>query len=188
MNRTFLRLLNAPLFTLMVAFGVALQTTLFSTAWFYWFKPDFVLLAVFWVALRRPFTEGGILTLLFAHIAEIHSGSPQGVLLLCYLTLFLVTRLLIRLIVLPRLSSLVIASVVAGIFWQFFHLGVLHLIGLAHHQWRHTLLQIFPTSLVLFALARPIFQFFDRFDLATQRGLRSRIVLEDELLLDGGGI
>lgn len=188
MNRTFLRLLNAPVFTLMVAFGVALQTTLFSTAWLAWLKPDFVLLAVFWVALRRPMTEGGILTLLFAHIVEIHSGAPQGVLLLCYLTLFLLTRLLIRIIVLPRLSSLVFASVIAGIFWHLFHLGILHLIGLSHHQWKHTLIQIIPSSLVLLGIARPVFQLFDRFDHATQRGLRSRIVLEDELLLDGGGI
>jgi len=188
MNRTLLRLINAPAFVLLVALSVALQTTLFSSEWLHWFQPDLVLLGVFWVALRRSFTEGGILTLIFAHITEIHSGSPQGVLLLCYLGVFLCIRLLIRIIVLPRISSLVLASIVASIAWKTLHLGLLHLMGLSSHHWRHTVMQIFPSAIVTGLIARPVFQFLDHFDLLTQRGPRSRIVLEDELLLEGGGL
>jgi rod shape-determining protein MreD len=187
MNRNFLRFLNAPGFVLMVALAVALQTTLFSTSTLRWIKPDFVLLSVFWVALRRSFTEGGILTLIFGRITELHSGSPQGVLSLCYLAVFLVTRLLIRIIVLPRISSLVLASVVLMAFWHGLHLSILHLFGLASHHWRHVFFQALPSMLVIAVVARPVFQVFDRFDFFTQRGPRSRIVLEDELLLEGGG-
>src|SRR3546814_9001214 len=60
------------------------QTTLFKAPVLSYFEPDLILFAVLWCALHRPFTEGGILTLLFGYFSELHSSSPSGAFLITY--------------------------------------------------------------------------------------------------------
>ena len=72
MTRLILRALNAPLLLLLVTLGVAALSSLFTEYPLIYLQPNLVLIAVIWCALRRPFIEGGILTLIIAENAEIH--------------------------------------------------------------------------------------------------------------------
>src|SRR4051812_44363716 len=92
MIRILLIALNAPAIVLLVSFAIALQTSLFASYPLYFIQPDAILLVVIWCALRRNFTEGGILTLILANIGEIHSSAPQGLMMICYMMIYLIVR------------------------------------------------------------------------------------------------
>ena len=162
-----LRALNAPGLLLITAIGVAIQTSLFAWWPLTYIQPDIVLLLVIWCALRRSFTEGGILTLLLSNIAEIHSGSSRGLLLIAYMIVYLGVRLSSRMFVIPDLAAYVIVTLFASIGWKLSVLSVLQLLGVGANQWRHTLLNLFPGAVVEGLLSFQIYQWFERFDLAT---------------------
>ena len=77
MKRLIWRLLNAPLLFMIVGFGVALATSIFNSYPLHYFQPDLIFLVVIWCSLRRTFTEGGVLTLLFALLA-VSSGNNSS--------------------------------------------------------------------------------------------------------------
>ncbi len=188
MMRIILRALNAPALILVVAIGLALQSTLFRSYPFLYLQPDVVLLAVVWCGLRRGFTEGGILALLFAEMAEIHSAAPQGTFLVTYMAVYLLTRLSARLFVLPGLAALVILTMAASVFWKLSSLGVVHFLGSSGNQWKHTLVLLFPGAVIEGVAAIWVYRWLDRFDWVTYKNARARQILEDELQLDGEGL
>ncbi len=181
MTRIFLRALNAPAFILLVAIGVAIQTSLFNSWPLMYFQPDMVLLAVIWCALRRNFYEGGFLTLLFANIAEIHSSVPQGLFLIAYLVVYFLVRVANKLLVIPNLSSVVILTLASSVAWKLLNLLVLYMMDLAGHQWKHTLALLLPGSVMEGIAAIWVYQWLDRFDWVTLKTERARKQLEDEL-------
>ena len=144
MIRILLRALNPLLLLLGMLLLIALQTSLFQSPPVSYFQPDVVLLAVVWMALRREFIEGGILTLIMAEIAEIHSSSPQGVLMLSLMAVFLALHFARRVLVIPTFSSLLFLTLWVSIGWRVFHLLVLGFLGLAGQQWIHTLSLALP--------------------------------------------
>lgn len=188
MTRFFLRHLNPLAFTALVAIGIALQTSLFVSYPLLYLQPDVVLLAVLWCALKRSFIEGGILTLLFAEIAELHSGAPSGLFMIAYMGVYLGVRASSRVFVLRGLSSLVVLALAASIAWKLLNLGVLHLMGLARNQWRHTLALLFPGAVMAGATAIWVFRWLARFDWVTYKDERALQALEDELRLEGEGL
>ena len=165
-----LRTLNAPGLILMTTIGIAIQTSLFAWWPLNYLQPDVVLLVVIWCAFRRRFVEGGILTLIVADLAEIHSGSSAGLLLIAYMAVYLGVRASSRLLVIPDLSSYVLVTLFASVGWRLSALGVLELLGSAQNQWRQTLLHLFPGAVIegLLALVR----------LSVARALRRRHVQE----------
>lgn len=183
MNRIVWRALNAPALILLICVGIGVQTSLFQYYPFMYLQPDVVLLAVIWVALRRDFTEGGILTLIAGNIAEIHSASPQGVLLCSYMLIYLLVRAMNRYVLLPRLTSLVGVTLLFSILWKLSGLGILWLIQGADNHWRHTLSLLFPGAVMEGAVAVWIYRLFEKFDYVTFKDPR-REQLEDELHLD----
>ncbi len=184
MTRLILSALNAPAFVLLVAIAVAIQSSLFNSYPLLYFQPDVVLIAVIWCSLRRDFTEGGILTLIFANIAEIHSGCPSGLFMISYMTVFLLVKGAVRLFVIPNLSSLIILTLAASIYWKFACLGVIYLMGLAMNQWRHTLLFALPGAVVVGVTGIWLYRWLNKFDLVTYKNARARQALEDEMQLD----
>src|SRR5690606_22590765 len=113
-----LRALNPFFFILLMAIGVALQTSLFNSYPFLYLQPDIVLFGVIWCALKRGFVEGGILTLVFSNMAELHSSTPQGLFLLCYMVVYLTVRTLARYFLIPNLSAMVMLTLGASVVWK----------------------------------------------------------------------
>lgn len=192
MNRIILRWLNAPVFILLVMIGVALQTSLFNSYPFNYLQPDIVLIAVFWCAQRRGFTEGGILTLILAEIAEAHTAAPQGLFLISYIIVYLLGRLATRYLVISNLSSLVMLTMGASIVWKATYIFVLYLLGESAHQWRHLIVLLLPGAVMAGVTAIWIYRWLEQFDRFTFKDPKTRSSLEDELRLEGdeaeGGI
>src|SRR4051812_18359453 len=118
MIRIVLRLLNSPALLLLSLVGVAIQTSLFASSPLNYIQPDILLILIVWCALKRDFTEGGVLTLILGNIAEIHSSSPQGVMLVSYMAIYLLVRLSSKLLVLPNISSLVLVTISVTVAWK----------------------------------------------------------------------
>jgi len=187
-TRILLRFLNAPIFVLLVTIGVALQTSLFNSYPFLYLQPDVILLAVIWCALQRKFFEGGVLTLIFGNIAEIHSAAPQGLFLASYMTVYLVVRLTIRYFVIPNLSGLVILTLCASILWKFTYISVLSMMGAGSHQWRHLLVLLFPGAVMEGVAAIWVYRWLEKFDWVTVKSARAQAMLDEELQLEGEGL
>ena len=188
MTRLFLRAWNAPGLVLLMMIGIALQSALFSYYPFVYLQPDIIIMAVIWCALKRDFTDGGILVLIFSQIAEIHSGAPQGIYMVGYILIYLLIRLSSKYFILQSLSALIGLTLAASIFWKLSNLGILHLLGLSANKWRHTLTLLLPGAVMNGILAIWVFRLLERYDWVTYKDPRARQALDDELLLDEEGL
>jgi len=184
MTRLLWRLANAPLFVLIVAIGVAIQSSLFNSYPLLYLQPDVVLIAVIWCALRRGFDEGGILTLIFAAVAESHSSAPQGLFMIAYMAVYLGARIANKVLVIPSLSTMVMMTMAASIGWKFVYMLVLTLMGHSSGQWRHMLWLLFPSAAMAGATAIWVLRWLERFDWNTYKDPRARQGPEDEVPLD----
>ena len=188
MIRLLLRWLNAPALVLLAAIGVAIQTSLFATYPLMYLQPDVVLILVIWCALHRSFTEGGILTLIFANIAEIHSSSPQGLFLVSYMAVYLIMRMSARMFVINGLVTTIILTLIGSILWKFSYIITLLLLGTGSNQWRHLLVLLFPGAAIEGAVGIWLYRWLEKFDWVTYKNERARQMLEDGLQLDGEGL
>lgn len=189
MNRILLRFFNFPGLLLLTLLAIAVQTSLFSFWPLQYLQPDVVLLVVVWMALKRGFAEGGILVLLISDFSELHSAAPQGLFFLTYMTVFLCVRALSRLIVIPNIHSLVMVTLFVSLFWKLECLGILHLLGAAGNQWRHTLLYLFPGAVVEGLLSIWVYRVLEKYDRATfkmSQGGHGSNASEDDLSLFEG--
>lgn len=184
MIRILLRSLNAPFLVLLSTIAIALQTSLFSSYPLMYLQPDVILLAVIWIALKRDFTEGGIVTLILANVAEIHSASPQGLLMICYMTIYLLIRLASKLLVIPNLPYLMILTMVASVVWKIAALIVVHLFGLSGNQWKHTLVLLAPGAMVTGAFGFWIYRGLEWFDLKTYKNKRAEQHMDGDIQID----
>jgi hypothetical protein len=182
-TRIFLRLLNAPILFFLACLAVAFQSSFFLTEPLSWIQPDILLLMIVWLALKREFTEAGVLTLLLGHLAEIHSSSPSGTLLVSYMATFLLVRLSARLVVVPHHRDWFRLTLAASVIWRLASLLVLDYLDKAGLQWRHTLAHLIPGGVATAALGRWVYPAFDAFDRATHRNLRLEQRLSDDLKL-----
>lgn len=164
-----LRFLNAPGLILTTVLGIAIQTSLFVSWPLNYFQPDIVLLMVVWCALRRGFTEGGTITLIISNLAEIHSASTRGLMMVSYMVVYLGVRLASRILVIPDLSSYVIVTLFASMAWKLSMFMALYGLGVANNTWRHTLLFMTPGALVEGALGFWIYKRLERFDWFTHK-------------------
>lgn len=191
MTRILLRFFNSPGLALLTLLGIAIQTSLFSFWPLNYLQPDIVLLVVIWMALKRGFAEGGVLTLVISDFAELHSAAPQGMFMLTYMIVFLCVRGLARLIVIPNIPSLVMVTLFISLGWKLVCLGILHLLGAGGNQWRHTLLYLFPGAVVEGLLSIVVYRMLERYDLATFKFVRKEhatLMSDDELALEGEGV
>jgi hypothetical protein len=180
-------MMNAPGLVLIAALGIALQTSLFRYWPLSYIEPDTVLVMVIWLALRRNFTEGGVLTLILSDIAEIHSAAPQGLFLICYMIIYLAVRAASRILVIPNLSSYMLVVLFSSVIWKLSGLAVIHFLDSSANQWRHTLLFLFPGAIIEAVISFWFFRKLEQYDLATFKHARTEHQLEDEILLESEG-
>jgi hypothetical protein len=169
MKSWILSFLNAPIFGILVLLAIVIQTSLFNAYPLNYLQPDLVLICVIWCALQRSFAEGGILTLIFAQMAEIHSSAPQGLFLVAYMTEFLVVRALAKLLVLGRLATWIQLVLFASVLWKMIALIFVGFMGLAGNQWRHTLVLLMPGAVMNGVVAIWIFRWLYQMDRATTK-------------------
>lgn len=172
MSRIILRFLNFPGLLILTLIAVGLQTSLFTFWPLNYLQPDIVLLVVVWAALKRGFWEGGWITLLVSDFAELHSAAPQGMFMITYMAVFLLVRGLSRLVVIPNLNSLVMVTLFISVFWKLSSLGVLHLLGASGNQWRHTLMYLFPGSIVEGVIGIWVYRALESYDWFTFKSVR----------------
>lgn len=152
----------------MILISIALQSSVFLLSSIRYFQPDFILLAVLWCAWRRGFTEGGILTLIFGHIAEIHSAVPRGIFLSSYMLVYLGVRYASHVFQVPDLNSYLVVTFITSILWKLFTMTILNL--LASNDligWSHTLYLLLPGAVVQVFLGLFVYKALDRFDKST---------------------
>lgn len=188
MNRLLLSYLNAPFLMVLAMVAVALQGALFSFYPLDLFRPDFILFAVIWCAHRRNFIEGGILTLIFAEIAEIHSGSPRGYFAIVYMSAYLILYALTKYLMFSNRRSLVTLSAWSSVGTKLIGLIFLRVLGIADRQWENTLTYLLPGAMAQAALALVIFPALEKFDILTFKDPKVRERLQDELHLDEEGL
>ncbi len=188
MNQLILRWFNPILLVFFVLVGTAVQTSLFNSYPLLYLQPDCILIAVIWISLKRPFTEGGILTLIFGNIAELHSSTTQGVMLVTYMVVFLALRILDRYLLLRQLTSLVSLTLFVSIAWKLVSLLILVLLGIGENQWRHTFTLLLPGAVMEGVVSIWLYRWLAQFDALTHRDARSRHTTGDEMQLEEEGL
>jgi len=187
MTRILFQLLNAPLLVLIASVLTAIQTSLFAPGVLAPFQPDILLLFIIWVGIKRSLTEGGILTLIFGQIAEIHSSGTRGLLLLTFMALFLGVRLCSKLLSLPKQSSWILLTLFLAMGSKILLVSLVQLLALGAAPWKHMMIYLFPTSVSTAVLAIWAYQWLDRFDFLTYKSEKARQSIEDELQIEGEG-
>jgi hypothetical protein len=173
MSRMMLRFLNAPTLILLTAIAVAIQTSLFAAWPLRLFEPDIVLLIVLWCSMNRDFTEGGIITLIVAEIAELHSAAPQGVLLITYMLVYLTFRGASKIFVLATDDGMVRVSAWSSILWRVILGIVLYLLAPNRSSWHHLILFMVPAALIQAGVGLWVFKWLEKFDIATFKNTSS---------------
>jgi rod shape-determining protein MreC len=177
---------TAPILVLLITLGIALQTSLFSSWPLQYFQPSVVLLATVWLALRRNFTEGGILVLIISDIAEIHSAAPQGLFLISFMAIYFLVRAAARMMVISDLANYIMVTLFGSVAWKLISLFILHLLGASSNQWRHTLLFLFPSAVIEASFGIWVYRWLEKFDRLTFKNQRaSENNHESEFLLEG---
>ncbi|MEO5970095.1 MAG: hypothetical protein ABIQ95_09220 [Bdellovibrionia bacterium] len=187
MTRLILRLLNAPFLILIVAIGIALQSSLFCTWPLIYLQPDVILPVVVWCALKRNFDEGGIITLIIANMGEIHSAAPSGIFLLSYMIVYLLVRAASRYFVIQSLISFAVVTLISSAGWTLIGQLILYLLGISASQWKHTLTFMLLGACIEGVFSIWAFKWLEKFDWSTFKNLRAEQAMEDELQLNNEG-
>jgi cell shape-determining protein MreD len=187
MTRPILRALNSPLLLILMMIAVALQSSLFTSGWMRHFQPDFVLILVVWLGLRRGFMEGGIMTLLLANLNEVHTAAPQGLFLISYMLVYFAVRITSRLFVIPNLFSYSLLTGGYAIFFRIICMIILYLLGSFSFHWGYGLSSLILTAITQTVFSRWIFRWLERFDWFTYKNSKAARVMDEELQLEGEG-
>lgn len=186
MRNLLLRFLNPPLFVLLVALAVAVQSTLFNSYPLWYFQPDLVLIAVIWCAFRRTLTEGGLLTIVFSTIVETHSAAPAGFFICVYMAVFLGIRAFSRYFVISQFASLLGVTISAAVVFKILVLVVLGTLDHAGGQIVHFFMTVLPFAGMEGVMGFWGYKALDLFDRTTTKSENSRQLIEDELLVEEG--
>jgi rod shape-determining protein MreD len=142
------------------------QTTL--TSWFFppLLKPDLMILFVIYVGLSFPLLSGAFLVALCGLLYDTFSGSPWGLFLFIYLSLFFFLRLLAKILILGedltfRLILMSLAMVLQALLLFFLP----WLVGVAGHLSAARILWIPPTVLMTALICWPLFYLFKKLDI-----------------------
>lgn len=188
MTRLILWALNPIFFTLMVILAVGLQSGIFADYPLNLLQPNIVLLAVIWCALKRGFFEGGVLTLLFAYVAELHSASPQGIFLIIYMAIYLLLRLSIAVLVVQTQGTLVGLTLAISALEKLVLILLFRTLFIPLGDWKEHLFSGVMGALVNASLGAWVFRALERFDWVTFKNAKARQLLENDLYISGEGL
>jgi len=182
MIRPILRALNGPILVLIVAMGMALQSSLFYPWPLPYLQPDLALIAILWCAFHRSFEEGGILTLCIANMAEIHSGAPQGLFFITYMSIYLLMRGASRLMVLLEIRSFAFTAMISSVLYKLIDCFVLSLLGSPRQEyWKSSIATTLLSAVVECICSIVLYKWLERFDWITYKSIQPEQALQEEL-------
>ena len=184
MKVRLLKALNIPGIIVIALIAMALQGTLFNNSSLAFFQPDIILFLVLWLAMKRDFEEGGILTLVLGYLVELKSAAPRGIFLTNYMFIFLIARFLYKNFQVLNRRSLILVGIGASLFSRLDILFILYLLNKADNEWFHTLQLLAPTMIVHAALIPFVFKFLYRFDFWTLKNPEAEHRYERDFYLD----
>jgi rod shape-determining protein MreD len=184
MKSRVLKALNVPGLIVIALLLLTAQSTLFNNSTLAFFQPDAVLFLVLWVAIKRSFAEGGILTLLFGYCVEILSGSPSGLFLANYMIIYFCARILNQTFQIMNRRSMVLLGIGAALVSRLNILLILFILGKADNQWFHTIQLLAPTAIIHGALIIFFFRLLYRFDEWTLKNPDAEHRFENDYYLD----
>jgi rod shape-determining protein MreD len=164
MKARLLKLSNFPGILVLALFALTIQSTLFNHPSIAFFQPDFLIFFTLWVAIRRSFIEGGILTILFGYLVELHSAAPQGFFICTYMAIYFVARFLYQQFQISNKKVLALVGIGFAVFMRILILFILYLLNRSENVWHHTLQLIAPTILSHVLLIFLTFRILQRFD------------------------
>lgn len=168
MYRNILPKLNFGIFLLIAMAAAVVQSTIFGYTPLNFVQPDIILITVIYFGFRRTLIEGGIFVLLAAIIMEQHSGAGNNYFLAAYTYIFMATKVISRLIVVPSMLSTI--SIVAAL-TLLERLGLLLLThwsgGNVGFVFRHLFVSILPGILIQVIFTPICFSWFMNIDLKT---------------------
>jgi hypothetical protein len=179
-----LKILNIPGLMVIALIALALQGTLFNNVSLAFFQPDVILFLVLWLAMKRTFAEGGVLTLILAYLVELKSGVPQGLFLTHYMMIYLGTRFLYRNFRVWNRRSLILIGVGAAVISRLNILFLMYLLNKSDNLWFHTLQLLAPTAIIHGILIPFVFRFLHRFDFLTFKNPEAEHRYERDFHLD----
>lgn len=147
-------------------FITIVQTTI--TGWFFppsW-KPDLMILFVIYLGLSFPLYSGAFLVAFCGFFYDTFSGSPWGLFLFVYLSLFFFLRLLAKILILGETPALRIGLISLSILLQALLLIFLPwILGISGNLSGARILWIPPTILTTSLLCWPSFYLFKKLDI-----------------------
>jgi hypothetical protein len=164
MRREIYQWMNAFAIIAIALLVCSLQTVILKLPIFRWIGIDLILLIVAYLGLKRGIFLGAILTALVGHIAELHSGSPRGMIMSCYFVVFGATLLSREFFIMESPFSIVILGVFSGLAWKIAFLILSYKADMLSNVWL-TILFYMPTFLVAQGLlTRPMFSLLHKLD------------------------
>lgn len=169
MKSSFLRILNPIGFILFAAIAIALQSSLFR----FWILPDlqpeWLLLWVVWCAMKRPWTEGGVLTLILGQMLESQSGAPLGFYMMDFIAIYLIVRGLIHFVLIERFESLILMTLIACGIHFLNNVILMFAIDELDSALRSLIVQCIPTAVLTALTGYVLYPLFNKFDLKTRK-------------------
>ena len=184
MKVRLLKSLNVPGLIFFALLMMSMQSTLFSNVTLSFFQPDLVLFIVLWVAMKRDFYEGGILTFLLGYCVELNSGAPAGLFMTNYMLIFMLTRFFYKNFHIVNRRTLIMVGIGAGVLSRLNILFILYLVNKADNQWFHTLQLLAPTAIIHGALITLVFKLLHRFDFWSLKNPEAEHRYERDFYLD----
>jgi len=164
MKARLLKLTNFPGMLVLALVALTIQSTLFNHPSIAFFQPDFLIFFTLWASIRRSFIEGGILTLCFGYLVELHSAAPQGFYLCVYMSIYLIARFLYQQFQISNSKVLALVGILFSSFTRIMVLFILFLMNRTDNVLNHTLQLLAPTIFSHAILILIIFKWLLRFD------------------------
>lgn len=158
------RVFNFLLVAVLAILFAAMQSVLLKLPLFAWLELDLLLLMVIYLSLNRGFLEAAVLIAVIGRIAELHSGAPAGILVACYLAVFLALVFTKEMFLVASSFSSVILAVAGGVVWKLAFLIFAQRYGILGNTWRSSLEYLLPFLLSLGIFVKPIFELIRRLD------------------------
>lgn len=164
MIHSLYRVLNIFLLTLLGIIICAVQSVLLKTPSLAWLELDCIVLVVVYLSLHRNLVEGTVVALILARLMEVHSGSPAGVLTICYLAVFLALLFTKEMFLVGTTFSSMWLAMVSGVLWKLSFLALGLQLGYFSNVWKSCLEFAIPYLLGLAVFSRPLFALLKKID------------------------
>ncbi len=167
MRRELFHSLNIGILVLCGLLFCTIQSVLLRTPLLSFLNLDLVLLMVLFLGLKRPILEGTLLVVVISHFAEVHSGSPAGMLMSCYLLVYAATVLTREFFLMESGFSIILLGVSGGLLWKLCFLTLAYFMEILPNVWKPSILYIPPYLVALGLFTRPVFSMLLKIDRST---------------------